>query len=159
MERLAASSAARAGATRSRAALAEETGLSFPALEQVLHFLEIAGLLRAGRGTSGGVRLAQPAPRISLLQVVRAIDGAGLWGRCILGFEECSDEIPCPAHPAWKTTRAVLEAHLDGQSIADLARTLKRRRLTGSPPRPQFAIVPAARPSPGAVALDVTGDR
>lgn len=154
MVRLAASSAARPGSARSAAALAGETGLSSPVLEQVVHFLEIGGLVRTGRNGTG-IRLARPASQISLLQVVRAVDGSGLWGRCILGFEECSDEIPCPAHPAWKATRAVLEAHLDSQSISDLARALNRRRHAGSRPR----IVSPARAGPRVVALDVTGDR
>ena len=159
MERLAASSAIRPGAARSTGALADETGLSTPVLEQVVHFLEIAGLVRTGRASGGGVRLARPASQISLLQVVRAVDGAGLWGRCILGFEECSDDIPCPAHPVWKTTRAVLEAHLDGQSIADLARTLRRRRLAGGPHGQRPRLVSETRAAPRELALDVTGDR
>ena len=127
MERLAAAAARRPGAIRRTAALAVETGLPAPALDQVLGFLRLAGLLEAPRGTEG-VRLARPASRISLLQVVRAIDGTGLWGRCILGLEECSDAMPCPAHVVWKETRGLLERHLDGQTLVDLTRAVARRR-------------------------------
>jgi DNA-binding IscR family transcriptional regulator len=84
--------------------------------------VEVAG------GRAAGIRLARPAARVSLLEVVRAIDGAGLWGRCILGLEECSDAIPCPAHPAWKQARSLLEEHLDSQSLVDLTKALTRRR-------------------------------
>lgn len=160
MERLAAcEAAARPGAMRSRALLAEDTGLASPVLNQVLHFLEIAGLVKSGRGTGGAVRLARPSSEISLLEVVRAIDGAGLWSRCILGFEECSDEIPCPAHPVWKTTRAVLEQHLDSQSIADLALTLKRRRRSGQFAAGKHAEAAGDRRTPAGVAFGFTGDR
>jgi DNA-binding IscR family transcriptional regulator len=113
MERLAAASLRRPGSSRSLAVLAGEIGMSGPELEQVVHFLRLAGLLEAPRNRSTAVRLARPASEISLLAVVRAIDAAGLWGRCILGLAECSDADPCPAHPAWKKARAMLEQHLD----------------------------------------------
>jgi Rrf2 family protein len=128
MERLAAASLRRPGSSRSLSVLAGETGMSVPALDQVVHFLRLAGLLEAPRAQSTAVRLARPASRISLLAVVRAIDAAGLWGRCILGLQECSDAAPCPAHPAWKKARAMLERHLDGQSLIDLTRVVARRR-------------------------------
>lgn len=127
MERLAAVAVRRPGSVRNKDVLSTETGLSGPELEQVLHFLRLAGLLEVPRGASSGVRLARSPSRISLLQVVRAIDGGGLWGRCILGLEECSDAMPCPAHPAWKETRALLERHLESQSLADLTKAVALR--------------------------------
>ena len=131
MERLAAASLRRRGASKSLAVLAEEIGMSRPALEQVVHFLRLSGLLEAPRDRSAEVRLARPASEISLLSVVRAIDAAGLWGRCILGLHECSDAAPCPAHPAWKKARAMLEQHLESQSLADLTLAVNRRRRAG----------------------------
>jgi Rrf2 family iron-sulfur cluster assembly transcriptional regulator len=133
MERLAAAALRRPGSVRTETALAGETGLSLPALEQVVHFLRLAGLVEATRGRTAGIRLARPASRVSLLEVVRAIDGAGLWGGCILGLEECSDAMPCPAHPAWKQARSLLEEHLNRQSVEDLTRAINRRRHAGKP--------------------------
>jgi len=127
MERLAAADLRRPRSVRGEIALALETGLSLPELEQVVHFLRLAGLVEVTRGRAAGVRLARPASRVSLLEVVRAIDGSGLWGRCILGLEECSDVMPCPAHPAWKQARSLLEEHLDTQSLEDLTRAVTRR--------------------------------
>jgi Rrf2 family transcriptional regulator, iron-sulfur cluster assembly transcription factor len=157
MERLAASSIRRPGSVRNFNALAEETGLSHPALEQVIHFLDLAGLLTVPRGPAGGVRLARPPSRISLLEVVKAIDGMGLWRRCILGLQECSDEMPCPAHPVWKQTRALLEEQLDSRSLADLAKAVARRRRArvarGRVVRVDF------RPAVPAAGWDSAGDR
>jgi Rrf2 family iron-sulfur cluster assembly transcriptional regulator len=131
MERLAAASIRRPGSSKSLSVLAGETGMSGPALEQVVHLLRLAHLLETPREQSTAVRLARPASQISLLAVVRAIDAAGLWGRCILGLEECSDAAPCPAHPVWKKARAMLEQHLDNQSLVDLTRVVARRRRAG----------------------------
>jgi Rrf2 family protein len=138
MERLAAISIRRPGSSRSLSVLAGEIGMSGPALEQVVHFLRLARLLEAPRDQTAAVRLARPASEISLLAVVRAIDGAGLWGRCILGLEACSDTAPCPAHPVWKKARAMLEEHLDSQSLVDLTRVVARRRRAGNRSEPRF---------------------
>jgi Rrf2 family protein len=154
MERLAAAAIQRPGSVRNEAALAGETGLSLPELEQVVHFLRLAGLVEAAHGRAGGVRLARPASQVSLLEVVRAIDGAGLWGRCILGLEECSDAIPCPAHPAWKQARSLLEEHLDRQSLVDLTRALTRRRRAAKSVAAHWEKPPGIQGS-----FDSTGDR
>lgn len=127
MERLAAAERERAGALSSLAALARQSGASPAALAQILVRLRRAGLLTARRGPSGGVRLARPAGEISVLEVVRAVDGTGLEGRCILGFPACADATPCPAHPVWKNARAMLEARLESRSLADLARSVARK--------------------------------
>ena len=158
MERLAAWSVRRPSSVRHLSVLATETGLSQPVIEQVVHFLELANLVKAPRGLAGGIRLARPANRISLLEVVKAVDGTGLWRRCILGLEECSDEMPCPAHPVWKMTRALLEDYFDGQSIADLSGAVARRRHARSGSRARIVRLPTAAPALAAAGWD-SGDR
>lgn len=130
MERLAAAEIARPGALSSLAALAAATATPQPALSQIVHRLRRAGLLAARRGPSGGVRLARPAAEISVLEVVRVVDGADLEGRCILGFPACGDATPCPAHPVWKRVRAMLEQRLESRSLADLTRSVARKNAT-----------------------------
>ncbi len=160
MERLAAAALRRAGSVRNETTLAGETGLSLPALEQVVHFLRLAGLVEATHGRAAGIRLARPASRVSLLEVVRAIDGAGLWGRCILGLEECSDAMPCPAHPAWKQARSLLEEHLASQSLEDLTRAVSRRRRARKSVEAHWGKPPDMSDlAPTAGGFDSTGDR
>ncbi|MEX0880148.1 MAG: Rrf2 family transcriptional regulator [Thermoanaerobaculia bacterium] len=127
MERLAAADRARPGFLKSLAALAVETGAPPAALAQILHRLRKKGLVTARRGPSGGVRLARSAAEISVLEVVLAVDGAGLEDRCILGFPACGDATPCPAHPVWKKARLMLEGRLERRSLADLTRSVARK--------------------------------
>ncbi len=47
-------------------------------LEQILHELKRAGILLAKRGPKGGYQLARPAARVSLGDVVRALEGSTL---------------------------------------------------------------------------------
>ncbi len=127
MERLAAASLRRPSAGRNLQGIAEETGLALPTLTQLISFLRLAGLV-SQRGRSGALRLTRDASGISVLDVIRAIDGSGLWRRCLLGLAECSDTAPCPVHVAWKAARTQLERHLASESIANLARAVSRRR-------------------------------
>ena len=129
MARLADEARTRPGALVGLATLAAATGAKAPALAQVLQRLRRAGLLAARRGPSGGMRLARPARDISVLEVVRAVDGAGLEGRCILGLPACGDEAPCPAHEVWKRARTLLEKRLENRSLADLARAVARKNV------------------------------
>lgn len=130
MERLASADLERRGAFTGLSSLAAGTGAPAPALGQVLHVLRKAGLLEGRRGRGGGVRLARPAAKISVLEVVRAVEGTPLEGRCVLGFSPCGDEAPCPAHPVWKKARTLLERRLERRSLADLARTVARKKRT-----------------------------
>jgi Rrf2 family protein len=50
-------------------------GISGPFLGKVLEPLVAAGVLLADRGRGGGYRLAKPAAKITLLEVVEAVEG------------------------------------------------------------------------------------
>jgi Rrf2 family protein len=127
MERLAAHERTRPGTFRRLDALARQIGATPDALGQIAASLRRAGLLRARPGPSGGVRLARPPWKISVLEVIRVVDGKGLEGRCILGFPVCGDATACPAHPVWKRARALLEARLESRSLEDLSRSVERK--------------------------------
>ena len=58
------------------AAMAEAQGLPAKFLEQLLMALKRARLVKSQKGPHGGYRLARPAERISLAEVIRLLDGA-----------------------------------------------------------------------------------
>jgi Rrf2 family transcriptional regulator, iron-sulfur cluster assembly transcription factor len=128
MERIAAAEARSPGTWVPQADLAKELSLSSPSLGQIVHRLRKSRLLIARRGPSGGVGLARPASEITVAEVVRAMDGTGLAGRCVLGFDACTDEAPCAAHPVWSFVRPLLERELEGQSLEDLIRTVEKKK-------------------------------
>jgi Rrf2 family protein len=57
-------------------AIAEAQGLPAKFLEQLLMALKRGGLVRSQKGPHGGYRLARPAEKISLAEVIRLLDGA-----------------------------------------------------------------------------------
>ncbi len=58
------------------AAMAEAQGLPAKFLEQLLMALKRARLVQSQKGPHGGYRLARPAGKISLAEVIRLLDGA-----------------------------------------------------------------------------------
>jgi Rrf2 family cysteine metabolism transcriptional repressor len=58
------------------AAIAEAQGLPAKFLEQLLMTLKRARLVKSQKGPHGGYRLARPAEKISLAEVIRLLDGA-----------------------------------------------------------------------------------
>ena len=127
-ERLAAAEHANPGRMVVQEELANDVGISTTALAQIVQQLRRSGIVKTRRGPLGGIVLSRPADRITVLQVVRAIDGFGLGGRCLLGFSECTDETPCPAHPVWKRARALLDRQLERRTLADLAVSVAGKR-------------------------------
>ena len=57
-------------------AMAEAQGLPAKFLEQLLMSLKRGGLVKSQKGPHGGYRLARPAGKISLAEVIRLLDGA-----------------------------------------------------------------------------------
>ena len=63
-----------------------------------------------------------------MLQALQELDS---FKRCILGYYECSDEVPCPLHESWKPLRAVFLEALGSKTLADLARAVAKKRKLG----------------------------
>jgi Rrf2 family iron-sulfur cluster assembly transcriptional regulator len=84
-------------------------------------------LLRSYKGIGGGYELALPADKISLLMVVRSMEGELALTECILEDRECSTHGQCSLHESWSDLRNQLLHFLETQTVADLARTKMTR--------------------------------
>lgn len=100
--------------------IAEELKLSFHFLTKILQKLTEAGMLESYRGPNGGIALARAASAISLLDIVKAIDGEGDFTSCVLGLAACSDKHPCPLHQTWGRQREELRAALAKADLGTL---------------------------------------
>jgi Rrf2 family iron-sulfur cluster assembly transcriptional regulator len=107
--------------------VAERTGLPQPYLEQILLSLKGAGLVLSKRGVGGGYTLARPAERISLAEVVAAVDGpiqAGVFG---LPHENgaCDHEGQCVLLGVWAEVGEHMREHLAGFTLADMVQAAR----------------------------------
>ncbi len=86
--------------------------LPVPFVRRLVGQLVKVGLLASTRGAGGGVRLAKPAKDISLLDVVRAIEGDVALNQCVNNLEACVLAEHCPGQSAWAGATRVLVQHL-----------------------------------------------
>lgn len=74
-------------------------------LSKILQQLVKAGLLLSMKGPNGGFKLSKKPEKITLLHIIKAIDGLDVFTQCGIGFKKCSDEHPCPIHHDFKVVR------------------------------------------------------
>ena len=108
--------------------IAEAEGIPAPVLRKILQELVRMGLLDSRRGPGGGFRLARPAKRITLRDVVAAIDGLDQFQECAVGLERCSDDQPCPLHDNWKGLKNQFQAYLERTTLGEMARAVQRKK-------------------------------
>ena len=70
--------------------IADSLGVSVNHLAKVFQRLGKSGLVEAERGPLGGVRLAKSADRITLLEIVEAIEGPVENGSCLFKRGNCA---------------------------------------------------------------------
>lgn len=100
--------------------IAKEIGAPQNYLGKLLNLLSNSGLLESQKGFGGGFRLAKPAKRISLYDIVEPIDHVSRWS-CFLGKGKCREDNPCAVHYQWKRIREEYLQFLKATSVDDLA--------------------------------------
>jgi Rrf2 family protein len=130
------------------AEVAERRLVPEPFLRRIVRKLVVAGLVATVRGVGGGIRLACPAEDVSLLDVVRAIEGGVVLNRCVNDPPVCPLADVCPVQRQWTRITANLEADLLAVRFSDLAPSVERRVTTNAYPSADRAGDEApARPS------------
>jgi len=78
------------------------------------------GLVKSYRGTGGGFVLGRPSDKITLLEVVEAVEGPIIPNWCVISPGECSREVVCNVHPVWKRVQSQVCDVLTGVTLKDL---------------------------------------
>ena len=111
-----------AGTLRNAAELAAATNLPAPTAAKLLKLLTQEGLLVSYRGIKGGYALAHPAERISMADIIGAVDGP-------IALTECGDdagtncgiESLCPTRTNWRRINDAVSEALANVSLAEMA--------------------------------------
>jgi Rrf2 family protein len=90
-------------------------------LPSVMLRLVRAGLVEARTGRSGGYRLARRADRISLLEIIEAIEGDTRRRDCILRGGPCLANGRCSVHGVFSSAEDALRDSLAEATLADAA--------------------------------------
>lgn len=97
--------------------------LAVPAnyLSKILNAMARAGLLDSVRGPRGGFRLARPADRIVIEDIIGLFEETGSSRRCFLGRGTCSETDSCPMHEQWRRVSAPMFEFFANTTLASLA--------------------------------------
>lgn len=110
-----------AGATAMVHEVSREEAIPPSFLGKIFQRLARAGLVRSVRGAGGGFRLMRPANRISVLEVIEAVQGPIVFQRCLGEADDCFHLPACPLCGLFAEAQSQLRRTLASRSLADLA--------------------------------------
>ncbi len=102
----------------SLSSIAEENNLPEKFLEQIAGKLKMTGLIESREGVGGGYKLARKATKISVAEVLEALEGKVLPVMCMKGW--CGREKVCGHRKVAIKMAEAIERALKGVTVADL---------------------------------------
>lgn len=103
------------------AQLAEKTGVNQPTIAKLVKLLTAAGLIQAQRGVGGGCRLSKGADKISVAEVVEAVEGPIALTDCVEGaVDPCAVQNGCFMSGNWNRINQAIYTALTDVSLAEL---------------------------------------
>ena len=93
---------------------------------KIMQQLSKSGIIQSIKGPSGGFWVEKDSLKdLSVVDIVKAIDGTKLYDQCILGLPDCNDAKPCPFHHEYTIARQQISALHNSAKIEDLAQQLE----------------------------------
>ena len=97
-------------------------------IAKILQDLSRKTFVQSAKGPTGGFYLDSKSINRSLAEIVKEIDGDGIFSGCALGLKECSGTHPCPVHNEFKRIRNDLEKMLTEMKISDFVDQLNAHK-------------------------------
>jgi Rrf2 family protein len=101
--------------------------LPTPFLAKILQQLAKNKILSSTKGPNGGFSLLKKPESITMLEIVKIIDGESLFKNCIIHDGSCTKvrrkKKTCPVHDEYSDIRTSLANLFKNKTIADLAKT------------------------------------
>lgn len=101
--------------------LSKTMELSLPMIAKIMNMLGQNGIVDSKPGPGGGYQLARNASGIKLYDVVSINEGDSWGGNCILGKQECTDDLGCVTSCSWPLLREHVVESLHTYSIQQMA--------------------------------------
>jgi FeS assembly SUF system regulator len=113
---------ARSGRTLAAQELAARSGVPLPTVSKLCKELSKAGLVVSHRGRHGGYGLARPAERISVAEIVEALEGPISLTACSSPAKSACDlEATCPAKASFDPVTRAIQGALQDLPLSAIA--------------------------------------
>lgn len=106
--------------------VAEATRLPVPTVRKVMKLLVDQGVVRSERGMKGGYALSRPANRISIGEVIIAVEGGLALTECCLDACQCDMAQACTVQNNWNVINQTIGEMFSRITLADMNRPLSR---------------------------------
>ena len=126
------------------AGVSERQKISLSYLEQLFGKLRRDKLVDSVRGPGGGYCIARPLDRVTVADIIRAVDEPLDATQCG-GRENCLDDQRCMTHDLWSSLNARMYDYLTSVTLADLVVRQREKEAKSSTP----AILEDRRRIPG----------
>ena len=100
--------------------IARTQGISEGYLESILSSLRAQHVVRTVRGSNGGFALERRPDKVTLLEIVRALEGGTAPIECVETPDICDRSADCAAREAWKRLHEAQNETLRGMTLQDL---------------------------------------
>lgn len=107
--------------------LSDRLNIPYKYLGRLMGNLREAGFVESVRGKNGGYRIARPLEEIHLQQIVATVEGLENFDRCLLGFDRCDDDNPCPMHEFWSGPKEHIQEMLTDVTLADMVKSTGKK--------------------------------
>ena len=122
--------------------LADASGVPLPTVSKLLKSLQRSGLLSSHRGVKGGYQLSRDPERISVADIIGAIEGPIAVTECTSVHKDlCEIELGCPVRSNWQRINAAVSQALGKLTLAEM--TAPRSRQFGIAPTPRLVQIGA----------------
>lgn len=124
--------------------LAAGTRLAAPTVAKLLKLLGKAGLVESLRGAHGGYRLARPPERITVADIVSALEGPIALTECSV-HRGCGIENHCGVRSNWRVINDAIRSALEAVTLAQMTLPLTRSSARSSREHPLLFSPPSPR--------------
>lgn len=114
--------------------LAEATGVSAPMVSKTLKLMARGQLVESVRGAAGGYRLCRQPERISVAEIIGAVEGPIAVTECSSSDNGCSLAGQCRVEHHWQVINSKINESLRQLSLADLLQpvaALRHQHVSG----------------------------
>ena len=101
--------------------LSTEEDISYQYAAKIMQLLHAAGLVKSTMGPHGGFSLAQSPEDVSLLDIIKAVQGSVSLNNCFLEVDACSRRSTCVISAKIAGLQEYIERFLAGITLAEFA--------------------------------------
>ena len=107
--------------------LASDGHFSYQLGCKLLQKLGRAKLIKSGMGPKGGFALSREPSKITLMEIIKALQGGIRLNRCLLDGQGCEFQPDCEISTKLSCLQLYIDGYLDGITLAEIARAKEKR--------------------------------